>query len=164
MAEVYLGLGSNLGDRAGYLRQALDEIAALKDCRVVAESPIYETSPMGPPDQGAFLNGAAHLRTGLRPIELIHAFQAIEQRLGRPATDQRQHWGPREIDIDLLLYDDQIINEHGLTLPHPGLHQRWFVLKPLADLKPDLMHPALGQTIDELLQAVVANSEQQVRA
>ena len=154
MADVYLGLGSNLGDREATLRSAISAIAELPDTRVVAESPIYETPPMGPQDQGPYCNMAAKIETVLRPAALIAALQSIETRLGRAAAEERRHWGPREIDIDLLLFEDAVIEEPGLTVPHPGMHERWFVLKPLADIAPRLVHPVLQQTVEALLSAV----------
>lgn len=154
MTDVYLGLGSNLGDREAMLRAALAAISDLPQTGVTAESPIYETPPMGPQDQGAYCNMAAKIQTALSATALIGSLQNIETRLGRPAIEHRRHWGPREIDIDVLLFGDTVIDEPGLKVPHPGLAERWFVLKPLCDLAPDLMHPTLGKTIRELLAEV----------
>ncbi|MFN3166163.1 MAG: 2-amino-4-hydroxy-6-hydroxymethyldihydropteridine diphosphokinase [Phycisphaeraceae bacterium] len=154
MTTVYLGLGSNLGDRDAMLRAALGAIDALPGTRVTAESPVYETPPMGPQDQGAFLNMAAAIETQHDPRALVEALQAIESALGRVPANERRRWGPREIDIDVLLFGERVINEPGLTIPHAGLADRWFVLKPLADLAPGLVHPTLGRSIAELLQAL----------
>lgn len=161
MPVIYAALGSNLGDRHNALRRALAAIAALPRTQLLAESPIYETPPMGPQDQGAYLNMAAMIDTNLDPEELIAAFQSIERDLGRAEPEHRRYWGPREIDIDLLFYDDLIIDTPTLNVPHPGLHQRWFVLKPLADLAPDLRHPVLGQTIARLLASIESQSPQE---
>lgn len=154
MADVYLGLGSNLGDRMAYLRRALDAIEQLPDAVVVEQSPVYETPPMGPQDQGAYCNMAVYLKTSLSPRTLITHLQSIETQLGRPSPEHRQHWGPREIDIDVLLYDEQVINEPGLTVPHPGIPDRWFVLKPLTDLAAGSIHPVLNCSIKTLLTEV----------
>jgi len=154
MTTVYLGLGSNLGDRDAMLRAALSAIDALPNTRLTEQSPVYETPPMGPQDQGAFLNMAASIQTQHDPRELVEALQAIESALGRSSAEARRRWGPREIDIDVLLFGERVIDEPGLTIPHAGLADRWFVLKPLADLAPKLIHPTLGRTIAELLQAV----------
>ena len=156
MHDAFLGLGSNLGDRAAMLRAALQAIAALPHTKLTSASTIYETAPMGPQDQRAYLNMAARVQTPLAPGALADALQRIELNLGRAPLEQRQHWGPREIDIDILLYDDRVIDEPGLTIPHPGMHDRWFVLKPLSQIAPQLVHPTLKRTIAELLRDIAA--------
>ncbi len=158
MTDAFLALGSNLGDRDAALRSALRAIAALADTRLLAQSPIYETQPLGPQDQGPYLNMATHIRTQLQPIELVRQFQTIERELGRAKPSDRRHWGPREIDIDLLLFGEEVIHTPTLTVPHPGLHERWFVLKPLSDIAPQVVHPLLGRSILELLSAVDASA------
>ncbi|MGB0768610.1 MAG: 2-amino-4-hydroxy-6-hydroxymethyldihydropteridine diphosphokinase [Phycisphaeraceae bacterium] len=151
MLDAYLGLGSNLGDRRANLRAACNAIAALPGVTDLRASPVYETPPMGPQDQDAYLNMAAAIRTDAEPTALLASLQQIERALGRAAPKDRRRWGPREIDIDVLLFGDRVIDRRGLTIPHPGLAERWFVLKPLADLAPDLVHPTLGRSIVHLL-------------
>lgn len=149
MAIAYLALGTNLGDRRANLRAAADAVVATPGVRGAELSPIYETAPVGGPDgQGDYLNAAMRIDTDLPPRDLLDTLLCIEQSLGR---ERRERWGPRVIDLDLLLYDDLSIDEPGLTLPHPRMYERAFVLRPLADLAPDLVHPVLGQTIVELL-------------
>jgi 2-amino-4-hydroxy-6-hydroxymethyldihydropteridine diphosphokinase len=141
---AYVGLGANLGDREETIRAA---VAELPD--VVAVSPLRETDPVGVTDQPQFLNGVAALETELAPRELLDVLLAVERRLGR---ERRERWGPRTIDLDLLLYGDEVIDEDGLKIPHPRLHERRFVLEPLADLAPQLVVPGLGGVEDLLAE------------
>ena len=133
---AFVGIGSNLGDRKANLRAAVELLSAEEGVEVVALSEIRETEPVGPVEQGPFLNGAVELRTSLEPRELLQRLLSVENRLGR-MRDER--WGPRTIDLDLLLYGDEAIEEPGLTVPHPRLHERRFALEPLADLDPWLV-------------------------
>ena len=162
MADVYLGLGSNLGDRLGHLQAAIHAIASLEGTRLVAQSPVYETPPMGPQDQGAYLNQAAHLRTELNADELLKALQSIELQIGRAERSKRQHWGPREIDIDVLLFGAKVIDEPAMQVPHPGMTERWFVLKPLADLAGEFTHPTWDKSLSQLLEALEKRSPELV--
>jgi 2-amino-4-hydroxy-6-hydroxymethyldihydropteridine diphosphokinase len=131
MPLARIGVGSNLGDAVANVRRALDELASLG--MVVGRSSLYRTAPWGVLDQPEFVNAAALLETGLDPLELLGALKAIERRMGRAAAAR---WGPREIDLDLLAYDDLAINEGGLTLPHERLFERAFALGPLAEIDP----------------------------
>jgi 2-amino-4-hydroxy-6-hydroxymethyldihydropteridine diphosphokinase len=151
MPILYLALGSNLGDRFANLQAAM---AALPPAvRVLACSPVYETPPWGLADQPAFLNMALKGRTALAPLDLLKHLKRLEIELGRlPAV----RWGPRRIDMDILFYDRLILETPELTLPHPRLHERAFVLVSLADLAPSLVHPLLGVTISQLRSAVDA--------
>jgi 2-amino-4-hydroxy-6-hydroxymethyldihydropteridine diphosphokinase len=141
---AYVGLGSNLGDREATIRAA---VAALPG--VVAVSELRETEPVGVTEQPAFLNGAARLATELSPRELLDALLEIERGLGR---ERRVRWGPRTIDLDLLLYGGETVDEPGLTVPHPSLHERRFALEPLAELDPELVVPGRGRVRDLLAE------------
>ena len=142
MTRAFVGVGANLGDREATIREAL---AALPD--VVAVSELRETEPVGVVDQPRFLNGAAALETELHARELLDALLEIERGLGR---ERHERWGPRTIDLDLLLYGGELIDEPGLTVPHPRLHERRFALEPLLDLDPELSIPGRGR-VSELL-------------
>lgn len=143
---AYIALGANLGDRAAHLREALERLGALGAVEQV--SPFLDTAPVGYTEQPRFLNAVARLRTGLSPHDLLNGLLGIEHAMGR-VRDIR--WGPRTIDLDLLLYDTCMLDEPHLTVPHPRLHERRFVLEPLATISPNLVHPQLGKTIQALL-------------
>lgn len=142
MTRAYVGLGANLGDRSATMRAALEQLAAEPEVELVAVSSFRETAPVGITDQPRFLNAAAALDTQLRPRELLDRLLAIEGRLGRTRTGPR--FGPRTIDLDLLVYGDEQIDEPGLQVPHPRLHERLFAVEPLAELEPQLVVPGLG--------------------
>ena len=148
--DAYIALGSNLGDRELNLLRAVSELGRLPGCRVTALSRFFETSPVGMPDDTpAFLNGALRLTTELSPRDLLAELQRIEQQVfGRSASAAPVS---RRMDLDLLLYGDQMLSEPGLTVPHPRLALRRFVLQPLADIAPDLVEPSSGRTINDLL-------------
>lgn len=146
VAVVYLGLGSNLGDRAAMLgaaRRRLDDLGSVK-----AVSSIYETAPWGVADQPSFLNQCCRLETDLAPLPLLRTLKRIEHDLGRVRNTR---WGPRVIDLDLLAYDDLVLRDEEISIPHPGIADRAFVLVPLAELAPDLVLPGLDASVKELL-------------
>lgn len=152
VARVFIGIGSNLGDRQQAIDLALAQLAVLPGTKLVAQSRVYETQPVGPVTQGLFLNAVAELHSELKPHDLMLELQAIETRAGRVPRSQRIPWGPRRLDLDILFYDDCVINQGDLVIPHPHLHERGFVLVPLMDLAPQWMHPQLRQTVAQMLQ------------
>lgn len=147
-ATAYIALGSNLGDRLALLRSARSRLAQHPAAGGCQSSPLYETAPVGGPDgQGPFLNAVLRLTTALSPQQLLAHCLTIESELGRT---RNVYWGPRTIDLDLLLFDDLLLETTQLHLPHPRLHLRRFVLLPLADLAPGLLHPLLRQSMTDL--------------
>jgi 2-amino-4-hydroxy-6-hydroxymethyldihydropteridine diphosphokinase len=149
MHTIYLGLGTNLGDRAANLQAAVAGLA--KKLNVTAVSPIYETPPWGITDQPDFLNMCLAAETDLPPNELLALLKTLEKEIGRAPGER---WGPRLIDIDLLFYANQIIETEKLTIPHPELPERAFVLRPLVDVAPNFVHPVLGETMAALAAKV----------
>lgn len=154
-SESLLSLGSNLGDRIGYLNKSLDSIAGLDGVTLLKKSHVYETDPVGVLDQPPFLNMAACIVTSLEPEELLEALKEIETGVGRI---HRGRWREREIDIDIVFYDGLSISSERLTIPHERAHLRRFVLKPLADIAPEFEHPILHETVAQLLAECPDNS------
>ena len=150
MPRAYVGLGANLGNRRGTLQQAVSLLAAVDGVDVLAVSELRETDPVGVVDQPRFLNGAAALETTLSARELLDTLLAIERSLGRERVER---WGPRTVDLDLLLYGTEIVDDPGLRVPHPRLHERRFALEPLAELDPELVIPGRGG-VSEVLAAL----------
>ncbi len=154
MAIAYIALGSNLGDRAASLRQAL-LLLWQQGVEVQAVSGFWDTAPYGVTDQPRFLNAVCRVRTYLEPLALLRLLLATERQMGRVRL---RHWGERNIDLDLLLYENVVMDEPELRLPHPDMQNRDFVLLPLAELAPDLVHPTLNKTIRELKQELLSIS------
>jgi len=152
LPRAYVGLGANLGPREVTLLRAVDLLAGEPGIEVLAVSQLRETDPIGDTDQPEYLNGAVSVETTLAPRELLDALLRVERELGR-VRDGTQ-WGPRTIDLDLLVYGDEIVDEPGLRVPHPRLHERRFALEPLVELEPELTIPGL-RPVSELLEKLV---------
>jgi 2-amino-4-hydroxy-6-hydroxymethyldihydropteridine diphosphokinase len=149
MKAVYLGLGTNLGDRLGNLERAVELLR--EHLTVTAVSPVYATEAWGVTDQPSFLNACVAALTELSPRELLNVIKEIERDMGRTPT---RHWGPRLIDIDILFYNTQVVHEPDLVIPHPQVAERAFVLAPLANIIPGFTHPETGATVQEMLDEV----------
>ena len=150
---VYIGIGSNLGDKEKNLINAIDKLKLDEQCRVTKVSPFIATVPVGGVDQDDFLNGALELKTLMTPEELLELIGYIEMELKRVRTI---HWGPRTIDLDILYYDNQVINTESLTIPHQEIQNREFVLEPMCEIAPNLVHPIYGKTVKQLYQELLS--------
>jgi 2-amino-4-hydroxy-6-hydroxymethyldihydropteridine diphosphokinase len=149
MSRIFIGMGSNLGDRATFLHRALSELENLPQTTIKQFSSVYETEPVGIKDQPKFLNMVVELDSPLRPDDLLVELREIEQRVGRTF---REHWGPREIDLDLLYYGGEMVNETALHVPHPEISNRRFVLVPLKEIAAEFQDPLRHLSVGELLQ------------
>ena len=149
MATAWIGIGANVGDRRASIRAGLDGLAALEKTSVARVSSLYDTAPWGEVNQERFLNAVVELKTELAPGILLRKLAGIEKACGRV---RHERWGPRTLDLDILLYDDRIIETEELVVPHPRLAQRAFVLVPLVELEPTLEVPGLGVTVEALLE------------
>ncbi len=147
--RAYLGIGSNLGDRAGIISSAINALEAEDGIRVIARSRVIETEPVGGPGQGKYLNGAVGVMTSLEPRVLLGVCLRIEREHGRDRSRETR-WGPRTLDLDILLYGRQIISEPGLIIPHPRMHERPFVMTPLSEIGASQWHPVREMTIQTL--------------
>lgn len=159
MLTAYIGLGSNLADPQAQLQRALSELAVLPQSRLLAQSSLYRSPPMGPQDQPDYLNAVAAVDTALSPLALLDELQALELAHQRV---RGEHWGPRTLDLDLLLYGEQRIDLPTLKVPHPGLYTRNFVLYPLAEIAPELVIPgfgALGELLARCDRGLLVSSE-----
>jgi dihydroneopterin aldolase/2-amino-4-hydroxy-6-hydroxymethyldihydropteridine diphosphokinase len=148
---AYIGIGSNLGDKISNCRRAIEEMGHVPGCQVAACSALFKTEPEGVIEQDWFINCVSKVTTELSPIKLIKALLSIEHAMGRR---RRKRWEARIIDLDILLFGQEVMRSHDLVIPHPLLHKRRFVLAPLAQLAPDLIHPVLKTTIVQLLHGL----------
>ena len=155
MSIVYIGIGSNLGDREKNCTRAI-ELLEKKGITVKKKSSLYKTEPWGIKDQPEFLNMAIEIETYLKPRELLGFLKQIEAEIGR---EKSYKWGPRLIDLDILLFDDIILDEDNLKIPHPLMHKRDFVLRPLQEIAPDIIHPSFKMNIGKLLQKLYNESQ-----
>lgn len=155
MTRVCIGIGSNVGDRQAHVDFARAELARIPATKLLRFSLVYRTPPLGPVPQDDYLNAAALLETALSPAELHPHLRDIEARAGRAPIGQRITWGPRELDLDIELFGDVVLSTPDLRIPHPHLHERTFVLEPLVDLDPSLLHPVLRKTVRQLLDELL---------
>ena len=155
---AFISVGSNLGDKLEQCRRGVDALAAGGDIRITGTSRMYRTEPVDVADQEWFVNGVIRVETGLGPFELLARLQSLQRQAGRAEGGVR--FGPRVLDLDILLYDRLVMDDPRLTLPHPRMHRRRFVLKPLCDIDPDTVHPVLGQTAAALLAALDEDHQQ----
>ena len=154
MSIVYISLGSNLGDRAGNIKKTVEELSADKKLKIREKSAVYETEPVGGSPQDYFLNQVIGIETNLTPHDLLRSLLEIERKLGRKRGIR---WGERLIDLDILLFDDLILKEFDLEIPHPRLFRRKFVLVPLAEINPELYHPVLRKKITDIVKDLKDN-------
>lgn len=153
---AYIGIGSNIGDKVNQCKKAISEVLKVDRHKLLAKSSLYKTKPIGYTSQDWFINGVIKIETDLEPLDLLQILKAIEVQLGRTETFR---WGPRTIDLDILLFDDKEIETEELQIPHPHLHERQFVLLPMAEIDHHLIHPVLKKTVGELLENIKEDQE-----
>ena len=152
--KVFIGIGSNVGNRLENIKNAIELINDSKDCKVVKTSEVYESKAFGVKDQNDFLNSVICIDTNLEPVNLLEFLKNIESKIGRTKTKK---WGPREIDLDILLFSDKVFSENDLTIPHKGIQERDFVMIPLTEIESEIVHPVLKVKIKDLIQKADKN-------
>ena len=152
---AYIGIGSNEGDRLNNIKQSIEFISELDDCNVETVSSLYETSPFGNVNQNNFFNAVLKISTSLNHIQLFHRLKEIEKVLGRV---QREKWGPRKIDLDILFYNDLIFSDEIITLPHKGIIYRDFVMIPLIEIEPEIIHPVFNRKVSEFISGLTTTN------
>jgi 2-amino-4-hydroxy-6-hydroxymethyldihydropteridine diphosphokinase len=160
MKHAFIGIGSNIGDRRKNCAEAVERLEQIHGCSVIRCSHWYRTSPVGVENQDWFVNGVASLAAEISAQDLLDRLLHIEAAMGRV---RREKWGPRIVDLDLLLYGEDIVEEKKLKIPHPLMHVRRFVLVPLAEVSPDVIHPVLGKTVFQMLQELRGEDQQVTR-
>ncbi len=152
--KVFIGIGSNVGDRLQNITRAIELINKNNDCKVVKTSLVYESKAFGVKNQNDFLNSVICIDTNLEPVNLLEFLKNIENKIGRTKTEK---WGPREIDLDILLFGDMVFSENELTIPHKGIQERDFVMIPLTEIEPEIVHPVLKVKVKDLIQKADRN-------
>lgn len=148
---AYIAIGSNLGDRAANVRKAVLRAADEVKATLVSMSSLYETEPWGIKEQGAFVNAVMGVEIAISPAELLAHLKSVEAGMGR---EKAERWGPRVIDLDIIFYGGLVMDEKGLTIPHPGAHERAFVMVPLAEIAPDFIHPVIGKSVADIAKSL----------
>ena len=157
---VYIAVGSNIGDKVANCQNGIDALIAKSGARLIQQSPFYKTEPVGYEDQDWFINGVFCIETDLEPKDLLEKTQAIQTKAGRKKDRVRN--GPRILDLDILMFDDRIITSRYLTVPHPRMHQRRFVLQPFCDISPDIIHPTFKKDMKTLLDELPPDTQKAV--
>jgi 2-amino-4-hydroxy-6-hydroxymethyldihydropteridine diphosphokinase len=157
MKTAYIGIGSNLGDKEGHCLRAMDRLGRIPECGIIVRSDWYLTRPVGVEGQDWYVNGVASLGSEIPAEDLLYHLLLIEKEMGRVRT---QRWASRIIDLDILLFGEEVINKEDLKIPHPLMHLRRFVLVPMAQIAPDLIHPSFGMSMEELLKRLPEDGQE----